>query len=394
MSVRSIIVLLALPLFLLLAAVNSMLLYREETRDMDRGLRGQALAAAVTVAEFAKASADPVGDLSQPHRLRALRAGTKDILGLDALYVVQPGKPPLNLIARPLIAPRTGPAPARPEMVDSWQDGNGRPLISAIAPAGGGTMVVADVDAEPLVRRHFHLKRLSIVLILGSSALAILLGLIIARRVIGEFRRTRAIIEAHGVSSGEADLGIREVRDLADAIHLIDASVASELQRLGGGGDGNSSAGIAAERARHFPDVSEIQSGVRLSIRALPGAPAGAFHFHQPRDGGYVVALGEITGEPARALAAAIALRNHVLAGPPGQFEARLASAGAAFGVEREKIAFLTGDGEPTTLTLNGNEAAIAGYAARNAVLDPDMLTTDLAILFPDAGVVASARPA
>ena len=45
MSVRIIIVLLALPLFLLLAAANSLLLYQQEVDDVEQGLRGEALAA-------------------------------------------------------------------------------------------------------------------------------------------------------------------------------------------------------------------------------------------------------------------------------------------------------------------------------------------------------------
>ncbi|MFD2500363.1 hypothetical protein ACFSTI_17885 [Rhizorhabdus histidinilytica] len=51
MSVRTVIILLALPLFLFLAGINSLLLYRQETYHMEAGLRGEALAAAVTVAE-------------------------------------------------------------------------------------------------------------------------------------------------------------------------------------------------------------------------------------------------------------------------------------------------------------------------------------------------------
>ena len=392
MSVRVIIVLLALPLFLLLAAVNSLLLYREETRDMEAGLRGQALAAAVTVAEFAKASPDPFADLAQPHRLRALHTGTKDIYGLQSLYLSRPDKPPFNLIDRPLEAPRLGKAPDAPELIATWRDGHGRPLITALAPTGNGTMVVADVDAAPLVRRSFHLKRLAIALVAGSAGLAILLGLIIGRRVIGEFRRTRSIIDAHGSNSAGQPLGIQEVRDLADAIHLIDASVSSELLRLGSAGKADPAVGIAAVRAEHFPDVSESDGGIKLAIRTLPNAPAGCFHIRDARPGGGLLILGEMDGAPAEALASAIALNAYVLAGPPGEFESRVETASAAFACK--KLLHIVYRDARLSFGLHGNPIAIQDYADRNPDLDPDDLARDLAILFPGAGIVAAVRPA
>ena len=391
MSVRVIIILLALPLFLLLAAVNSLLLYREDTVNMEAGLREQALAAAVTVAEFARASPDPFADLAQPRRLQALRIGTRDIMGLDALYLNQPGKAPFNLLDRPLIAPRQGAAPARAMVLGTWHDRRGRPHITALAPAGQGTMVVADIDAEPLVRRAFHLKRLSIALIAGSAALSILLGLIVARHVAGEFRRTRAIIDGRGGNSEDRPLAIREVRDLADAIRLIGTSVASELQRLDTPGKGDPAVGIAAARAKRFPDLVEDLGGIRLSIRTLPDAPAGCFHIHAWREGGCIVAIGEIEGEPAEALAAAIALRDHVLAGPPDHFEKRLAAAGRAFGVKHQMTGLMI-PGGTSFLVLNSRLGAFEDYARRNPGLDADALTADLAVLFPDAGIIAAAK--
>jgi hypothetical protein len=389
-SVRLIIVLLALPLFLLLAAVNSLLLYQEETREMAAGLRGQALAAAVTVAEFAKASSDPFTDLVQPHRYRALHSGTRGIVGLDALYLVRPGRPPLDLIDRPLSSHRQGIAPAKPALIGPWRNARGHLLITALAPAGKGDMVVADVDADPLGRRALHLERLSIALVVGSAALAILLGLIIARRVIGEFRRTRAIIEARGGGYAGEQLGIQEVRDLADAIHLIDASVASELQRLGAAGKGDLAIGVAAERGRYFPNVSDRDNGMKLSIRMLANAPAGCFHVRK-EESGYLV-FGEMEGEPAEAFAAAVALSNYVLAGAPEEFDRRVDAACQAFGCTQiVRIAY--GDA-PQSFGLNGNAAAMRDYGERNPDLDPDALTEDMTILFPNAGIVGAVRSA
>lgn len=392
MSVRIILVLLALPLFLLLAAVNSALLYREESRDMEAGLRGEATAAAVTVAEFARESPDPFADLVQPHRLAALHASTGNIPGLKALYLVEPGRAPLSLLDRAVASPRIVAAPARPESIGPWQDKAGQLLISAIAPAGRGAMVIADIDAEPLARMTFHLKRLSIALVGGSAIVAILLGLVVGRRVSREFRQTRAIIAAQGGSGREDDaLSILEVRDLADAIQLIDTSVADDLARLAGKNLVDPDSGIATLRAKHFPDIAEHHAGATLAIRTLPGAAPGSFHVHSRCETGFLIALGEIDGDPAQALAAAIALRDFVAAGPAEQFEQRFALASRAFGVTHAIDPISARDG---VFALHDTHRAMPDYAARNPGLDPEALTADLALLFPDAGIIVASGSA
>lgn len=393
MSVRIIIILLALPLFLLLAGVNSLLLYREETKDMDTGLRGQAQAAAVTVADFVRSSPDPYTDLSQRERLFALRQVSNNIVGLDALYFIRPGSPPLSLIAKPMRTAYHGPVPSTAHVLGTWQHEDGHRVITALAPVGGGAMIVADVDAEPLVRRTFHLKRLSIALIGGSAALAILLGLIVARRVTREFRRTRAIIDAHGGVPEQDGLGILEVRELGDAIHLIDSSVAGELQRIGRSVQGDLGAGIAAAHARHFPDVSMLCGGLAVAIRMPPQSPAGCFHIIRPHANGCSIAIGEVAGEPAQALASAIALRDYVSDGPVGSFAQRLERAARAHGVKKLMSADLSTTDEYPPLALHENAGAAATYARRNPDLDSATLADDLAILFPDAGVIVTAKP-
>ncbi|WP_340317586.1 hypothetical protein [Rhizorhabdus argentea] len=394
MSVRIIIVLLALPLFLLLAGVNSLLLYREETKDMDAGLRGQAQAAAVTVADFAKSSSDPYVDLAQGERLFALREVSNNIVGLDSLYLIRPGSPPLNLIAKPVRVPYRGAVPSTVHVLGTWQHDDGHRVITALAPVGRGAMVVADVDAEPLARRTFHLKRLSIALIGGSAALAILLGLIVARRVAREFRRTRAIIDARDGVLAQDGLGILEVRELGDAIHLIDSSVAGELQRIGRSAPADLDAGIAAVHARHFPDISTLCGGLAIAVRTPHRSPAGCFHIVQPHASGCRIAIGEVAGTPAQALASAIALRDYVAAGPVGNFEQRLERAARAHGVQKlMSVDWRTVDEHPP-LALHEDAGAAATYARRNPDLDPAALADDLAILFPDAGVIVTAKPA
>jgi len=389
MSVRSVIILLALPLFLLLAGVNGLLLYDEETKDMQAGLRGEALSAAVTVAEFARQARDPFAELAEPGRLAALRDATAKIPGLAALYLTrQDGR----LLVLSGAAPGRRdhlPVPARAMVVSDGTSADGDPLITALAPAGRGTMVVADIDAGPLARRTFHLKRLALGLIGGSAALAVLLGLIVARRVTREFDHIRAITAQRATTANGTPLGIREVRDLADAIGLLDKSVADELERIARRSGGGLAEGIAAVRARHFPDLTLSQGGIELAIRVLPDAPAGSVPVAVAGEDGWKLALGEAEGPPAEAVAAAIAARELILAGSPEAFTERLDLAARSFGIVwRVQAEGLTGG----VFVLAGDTAAIAAYAARNPGLAPTELVGDLAILFPGSGIVAALR--
>nr|WP_047165892.1 hypothetical protein [Sphingomonas sp. Y57] len=391
MSVRTVIILLALPLFLFLAGINSLLLYRQETYHMEAGLRGEALAAAVTVAEFARQADDPFAELGEPGRRAALRDAAHKIPGLVSLYLSRPGSALLNLLDTPAI-PRTSlTVPDKARVVHDWVDAHGDPLVTAIAPDGHGAMVVAEISAEPLARRAFHLKRLSAALIAGSAALAVLLGLIVARRVGRAFGRTRAIIEARASEGDDEALGIREVRDLADAIGLLDTSVASELERLERRPGGGLAEGIAVLRERHLPGFDRTEGGTALSIRPLPGAPAGSVHVALPcPDGGWAIALGVADGEPAEALAAAIGARDHVAAGTAATFRDRLEVAARAFGVDWRVITTGATDG---AFALAADAAAVDAYRTLNPGLSAEALAADLAILFAESAIVAAVRP-
>src|SRR5690606_28959775 len=70
MSIRSIILAAAIPLFILLAAVNGALLYYQSRAEMLHGLDQRALAAAVTTAEFLSEPAQPQAIVDDPQRHR------------------------------------------------------------------------------------------------------------------------------------------------------------------------------------------------------------------------------------------------------------------------------------------------------------------------------------
>lgn len=392
MSVRAIIILLALPLFLLLAGVNGLLLYHQETRGVEAGLRGEALSAAVTVAQFARQADDPFAELGEKGRLAALRGATARIPGLKALYLTRPGGPLLDLAGKPAIVRPGLTIPPRAKVVKDWTDAEGDPLVTALAPAGHGAMVVADIDAEPLARRTFHLKRLALALIGGSAGLAVLLGLIVARRVSREFAHTRAIIAARGKGAGDAALGIREVRDLADAVGLLDKSVRTEFERIVAQPAGGLRHGIAAARAGHFPDLTAANDGVEVAIRTVALAPPGSFALAQPCPGGWNVAIGEADGEAAEALAAAVAARDHVAEGPPDGFADRAALAADGFGISWRTLHPCATEG--VFVLAPAHAAAAEAYAARSPGLSAADLADDLAILFAEAGIVLVVRAA
>jgi len=392
MSVRAVIILLALPLFLLLAGVNGLLLYDQETRGVEAGLRGEALSAAVTVAQFARQADDPFTAFAEEGRLAALRDATARIPGLKALYLTRPGGPLLDLAGSPAIVREGLTVPTRARVVSDWTDADGEPLITALAPAGNGAMVVADIDAGPLARRTFHLKRLALALIAGSAALAVLLGLIVARRVGREFAHTRAIIAARGTGAEDVKLGIREVRDLADAVGLLDKSIRTDFERIAAQPTGGLAEGIAAARARYFPDITASHDGVEIAVRILASAPTGSFPVVQPCKGGWNIAIGEAGGEAAEALATAVAARDHVAAGPSADFHARAERAGEAFGIDWRVLRPGATDG--VFVLVPGHAAAAEAYAARSAQLTATELADDLAILFAEAGIVLVIRAA
>src|SRR3546814_9607665 len=123
-----------------LALVNAALLYFQDGAEMRRALTEQALVTAVTIAEFVRVSDDPARRLTRADQAGAMRAALGPIVGLDDLYLVEPGQAPYPLKAG---SRRWNPAALRvPAQPRSFVTGSGRPGDRwgvALAPGGAGT---------------------------------------------------------------------------------------------------------------------------------------------------------------------------------------------------------------------------------------------------------------
>lgn len=404
MTLRRIFVVLVVPLFLLLAGVNGALLYLWERGEAARGLENQALAAAVTTAAFAAASDDLGAALSEPGRVLAVRLAAANITGLDGLYLAAPGQAPRRIAGRGVHASLEGLSlPRKAAALPIRAGAAGHRVATALAPAARGEYVIAQIDAEPLFAQVAGLKRLIAGLVVATGLLGFLLAWVVAGRIRRDLSRNSAMIEAiraGGAPASAEGLAIRETRDLAQAVRLMQTSVAGRIAR-------NERELAARDRAREeatavadyrqsaFPPVSQQTVGRRLAIRMLGDAPAGSFHALCERDGRAALVLGECVGKsPAEALALALSARRFFEhAALDVDLSASVATGRQAFGIAR--VAWLEWTGcdpaETRVLALlegDGAERA-AAYAARAPGLEPDDLVADLSVLLSVSGVLA-----
>lgn len=408
MTVQRGFLLLVVPLFLLLAGVNGALLYRWEQAEAERGLEKQALAAAVTLAAFADDPDDFVRRIGEPHRAEALRRAIAKAPDLTGLFLVRSdgrsvriaGTYPLENLG-PLRRPGNAMAMPRSERSTAGA------VTSALAPAGRDAFVVALVDAEPLMARSSTLRRVLVGLLLAAGALGVLLASLTARRIARELSRTSTTIKALETGAPlDAVQGfrLRETRDLALAVRLMQTSVAARLAR--GGYDlarrdrlRTDDRAAKIHRNSAFPPVVATIAGAAIAVRTLGQAPAGCFHAActTAEHGGLVV--GECAADaPSEAVALALAasrfLTDHMLDGDP---EARLREACAAFGIERFDWVVWPAEApppEPRAVTLlEGVKARQAReYVGRATALDPEAALEEIEALFPVDGVIGVVR--
>lgn len=411
MGIRRTFLVLVVPLFLLLAAVNGALLFYSERSEAAQGLESQALAAAVTTAAFAAANDDLAKAMAAPQRDAALRHAAASIRGLDGLYVVAPGQPPQRIAGEGDNANIEGlTAPTRPVALPIRTDAEGHPVATALAPADRGRFVIAQIDAAPLFAQVAGLKRLIAGLIVLAGAVGLVLAWVVASRITRELARNSAMIEAIRTDGPTLDvegLAIRETRDLANAVRLMRTSVAGRVAR----GDRELAArdrlrdeagSVDAYRETAFAPLASDAGGQAVAVRMLGDAPAGSFYALAARDGRGALVLGECAGDtPATALARALAARRY--------FERRMLEDAAEHCVARGREAFVLSrvvwrtwseaapplpDDRSLALLDDDNAARAAAYVRRGAGLAPVALRDDLAVLLDADGVLAILGPA
>jgi hypothetical protein len=407
MSIRRTFLLLIAPLFLLLAGVNGALLYLWERAEAERGLAGQAIAAAVTTAAFADASDDLARALSSPIRAAALRDAALRVEGLHGLYIVTPDGETVQIAGRPsAFWPGRFEAPRAPVAAPIRSDPSGKHMATGLAPVAGGGYVIAQIDADPLFAQVRGLQRLVAGVVVAAGLVGLVLALVIARIIVGELKRNSATIEAIRADAPPEDVdrfAIRETRDLALAVRLMRASVSGRLARgrheLARRDRERDEAGsVAAYRETVFPPLVTIASGAAVAVRVLGEAPAGSFFALCDGPDRAALVLGECAGEtPSAALALAVAARRFFEAPVGGTTEARVARGKAAFDITRVVWLDWPATAPPAAQALalldGDNAERAAAYVARAEGLEPGAILDDLTTLLRANGVAAVVRP-
>jgi hypothetical protein len=408
MSIRRTIILLTVPLFLALALVNGALLYFQEQAEMSQALREQALATAISSAEFILAMERPLDELRDPLQAKALAGAARQIVGLDGLYLAIPGSPPHALVPstrRWSLERYERPAAARAYSVSA--DAAGQRHVVALAPAAGGAFVAARIDAEPMFAQLATIRRAILLIVLAAGLTATGLAWLVARRIVRELESNRQAIAAIGAGEplpNDSGLKIREARDLADAVGLMAASrkaAAERNRRVAARNDRERTieTALAARRASLFPPLSLTIGGTELALRICGKAPLGSFFaLCSDRDRAMVV-LGRCSAaspgdELAQAVAARHFLETNMFALPPDEC---LAQAKSAHGIDEIRtIEWTFSQAKPPgvrLLALADAETAsrAANYADRNRDAAPAALLDGIELLLEPDGVFAAA---
>jgi hypothetical protein len=406
MSIHRTITLLTVPLFLLLAIVNGGLLYRQEKAEMAEALADQALAAAVTSAEFIAAMDRPREELHEPVRAGALKLAAKNIPGLDGLYFVAAGAPPQALVPSARPWPLAGVTrPAKPRILPVGSDPAGRRYIAALAPAGDRGFVAARIDAEPMFTRIASIQKAVLLIVLLAGLTASALAWFVARRITRELEANHRAIAAIGAGEAPGDGGnltIREARDLADAVRLMDASreaAAERNRRVTARRDRERTldSALAASRAAHFAPIAKHAAGARIAMRICGETPPGSFFALATADDRGLLVLGRCAASTAReaftrAADARRFIESKAFAMPA---EACLAEAKRRYAIEASLFTAWSANEPPPELHLlalaNGETRTRAErFAANNRDAEPGELLDAIELLLTPDGIFAA----
>lgn len=410
MTIRSTIIVLTAPLFLMLALVNGALLHVQERTELARALDTQALAAAITTAEFLTAPGNAERLLADPVRRRGLDAAAARIAGLDGLYLVRANAPALALVpARRPLAVGTGDAPSRPIVLPMARTATGTRQVVALAPAGPEAFVAAAIDAEPLFAQIARIRHVVLLIALLGGVIAAWLAWLVARRIGRELdanARALSAIDRGAAMPDDHDLGIREARDLASAVRLMDASArAADLRdrRLALRRDQvrTPQAALAGWRDDRLAAHEGELAGRTIAVHLLGDAPPGSFFALAGNGDRGMLVLGRCDADtPAQALANALATQRFLEARLPETPLAEcLAIARRAFALAEERtLGWTSAETACATCLLAladaATEAAAAIHARHHGDAPPCELIASFAVLTAPTGVFAAVGPA
>ena len=411
MTIRSTIILFAVPLFLVLAIINGALLYFQERSEMEHALNDQALATAVTAAEFISEMDNPREMLAQPVRMKAMAAAVRRIEGLGGLYLVSEGKDPLALfpaesgwnlatLVAPVTATGLGLADGGPG--DRW--------ISALAPAGNGRFIAARINAEPIFARMDAIKQDILLIVVGAGLFAAALGWFVAHRITRELKINKQSLQSAGsaqkAAGQAADLSIRESHNLAEAVKLMEASreaAESRTKIVMARRDAvrDVQGALAETRAALFAPVVISAGGVELAMRICGDAPMGSFFACSLSESGGALVMGRCNAEtPVEALAEAADVRRLLeLHLPTEGLQASLDLARAAHDLDVvETLEWAQGTLAGTVSKLISiADAPIAdvvdAYGRGNGAIQPGVLLAGLEIMLAPTGIFAAIGP-
>jgi hypothetical protein len=406
MSVRRTITLLTVPLFLALALVNGAMLYFQERAEISQAMAEQALTAAVTGAEFISTLEDPHTHMADPPRVEALKLAARHIHGLDGIYLVAPGAAPHALVepVRPWVL-RGLARPSAAQTLPIAADASDHRYVVALAPANGGAFVAARIDAEPMFARISAIKGTVLLIVLVAGLTATALSAFVAKRITRELERNSQAIAA--IAAGHApkaayDLRIRETRDLASAVRLMEASskaAAERARRVMRRGDSERTlaSAMAASRATLFEMIITTAAGAQVAMRICGDAPMGSFFALRSDGKAGLLAIGKCQGEtPQAALAAAAGAQRFLQEAMPDATAADLIAAlrdgHAVETLEFQEWRADTVPGETELLTLAGpaDLDRAKRYADHNRDAAPAELLDGIAMLTQPVGVFAA----
>ena len=404
MKIRSIIILLTVPLFLVMASVNGALLYFQQKAEMSRALGEQALAAAVVTAEFAAEMEDPQQELAKPFRRQAMDAASRRIVGLQAVYLVDADGAAMRLTTDSVAWLPQPEAPVVKERIaPTMTETGGSRFVAAFAPAANGRFVAVRLNAEPMFAQIENIKRAILWIVLGASIFAAGLSWFVARLIERELRingQSLAAIAADKTISGEDGLRIRETRDLADAVRLMGASQgAAEMRdrRVSARNDRTRTLGEAVLRSRAllFKPSEQQAAGARIAMRICGDAPPGAFFALAAAEEEASVVIGCCAaGDPVSALAQAAAARRFIEANWTAMgAENCMAVAREAYGIEETASVAWRSD-EPLQpdgrlLCIADADVAVAAqrYISANSDATPAEWLEAIEILLAPSGI-------